>query len=75
MLSDGDLYLETLDIRANLLMCEEYDGATGFSEVIDLTAEQADCCARPASPAALMFQRAHRRKTLKASAGLSDAKR
>jgi hypothetical protein len=41
ILSDDDLYLETLDIRANLLMCEQYDGATGFSEVIDLTAEQA----------------------------------
>lgn len=41
ILSDDDLYLETLDIRANLLMCQEYDGATGFSEVIDLTAEQA----------------------------------
>lgn len=41
VLSDGDLYLETLDFRANLLMCEQYDGATGFSEVIDLTAEQA----------------------------------
>jgi GR25 family glycosyltransferase involved in LPS biosynthesis len=41
ILSDDDLYLETLDIRANLLMCEQYDGATGFSEVIDLTPEQA----------------------------------
>ena len=41
ILTDDDLYLETLDIRANLLMCEEYDGATGFSEVIDLTPEQA----------------------------------
>ena len=41
ILSDDDLYLETLDIRANLLMCEQYDGATGFSDVIDLTAEQA----------------------------------
>jgi hypothetical protein len=41
LLSDDDLYLETLDFRANLLMCEEYDGATGFSEVIDLTPEQA----------------------------------
>jgi hypothetical protein len=39
--TDNDLYLETLDIRANLLMCEEYDGATGFSEVIDLTPGQA----------------------------------
>ena len=41
LLTDSDLYLETLDVRANLLMCEEYDGATGFSHVIDLTAEQA----------------------------------
>jgi len=41
ILSDSDLYLETLDIRANLLMCEQYDGATGFSHVIDLTPEQA----------------------------------
>jgi GR25 family glycosyltransferase involved in LPS biosynthesis len=41
ILSDDDLYLEALDIRANLLMCEQYDGATGFSEVIDLTSEQA----------------------------------
>jgi len=41
ILSDSDLYLETLDIRANLLMCEEYEGATGFSHVIDLTPEQA----------------------------------
>lgn len=41
ILSDSDLYLETLDIRANLLLCEQYDGATGFSHVIDLTPEQA----------------------------------
>ena len=41
LLTDSDLYLETLDIRANLLMCEQYDGATGFNEVIDLTVEQA----------------------------------
>ncbi len=41
LLTDDDLYLETLDVRANLLMCEEYDGTTGFSEVIDLTPEQA----------------------------------
>ena len=41
ILSDGDLYLETLDFRANLLMCQEYEGATGFNEVIDLTPEQA----------------------------------
>jgi GR25 family glycosyltransferase involved in LPS biosynthesis len=41
LLTDSDLYLETLDIRANLLLCEQYDGTTGFSELIDLTAEQA----------------------------------
>jgi len=41
LLTDSDLYLETLDVRANLLLCEEYDGATGFSHVIDLSAEQA----------------------------------
>jgi hypothetical protein len=40
-LTDSDLYLETLDVRANLLMCEQYDGATGFDHVIDLTREQA----------------------------------
>ena len=27
-------------------MCEEYDGATGFSEVIDLTSEQAQLLRR-----------------------------
>lgn len=46
ILSDGDLYLETLDLRANLLMCEQYDGATGFSEAIDLTTEQAELLRR-----------------------------
>ena len=46
ILADGDLYLETLDIRGNLLMCEQYDGATGFSEVIDLTPEQAELLRR-----------------------------
>jgi glycosyl transferase, family 25 len=41
ILSDSDLYVETLDIRANLLMCEEYDGTTGLDHVVDLTTEQA----------------------------------
>lgn len=41
ILSENDLYLETLDLRANLRMCEEYEAATGYSEVIDLTQEQA----------------------------------
>lgn len=37
ILSDNDIYLETLDIRANLRMCERYDCVTGFSKIIDLT--------------------------------------
>ena len=40
ILSDSDIYVETLDIRANLRMCEAYDCATGFSEIIDLTGEE-----------------------------------
>lgn len=39
ILSDNDIYLETLDIRANLRMCERYDYVTGFSRIIDLTSE------------------------------------
>jgi glycosyl transferase, family 25 len=37
ILSDSDIYLETLDIRANLRMCERYDYVTGFNRIIDLT--------------------------------------
>ena len=43
---DDDVYLEAMDIRANLLMCEEYDAATGFSKVIELTPEQTDALRR-----------------------------
>ena len=39
ILSDDDIYLETLDIRANLLMCERYGGAAGFNRIIDLSNE------------------------------------
>ena len=39
ILSDSDIYLETLDIRANLRMCEQYDCVTGFSQIIDLNDE------------------------------------
>jgi glycosyl transferase, family 25 len=35
--SNSDLYLETLDIRANLRMCERYDYVTGFDQIIDLS--------------------------------------
>ena len=40
-LSPRDVYIEALDIRANLRMLEQYDAATGFDEVIDLTHDQA----------------------------------
>jgi GR25 family glycosyltransferase involved in LPS biosynthesis len=39
ILSDNDIYLETLDFRANLLMCEKHDCATGFSQIVDLSSE------------------------------------
>jgi len=42
ILSDSDLYLETLDIRANLRMCERYDRVTGCSHVIDLSHEASE---------------------------------
>ena len=41
ILSEHDIYIEALDIRANLRMCEQYDAATGFDEVIELTPDQA----------------------------------
>jgi GR25 family glycosyltransferase involved in LPS biosynthesis len=41
LLSPRDVYLEALDIRANLRLLEQYDAATGCDEVIDLTHEQA----------------------------------
>lgn len=41
IVSEGDIYLEALDIRANLRMLEEFDAATGFDDVIDLNPEQA----------------------------------
>jgi glycosyl transferase, family 25 len=39
---DDDIYLEAMDVRANLLTCEEYDAATGFSKIIELTPEQTE---------------------------------
>lgn len=38
VLSDGDLYLETLDFRANLIMCERHGRARGFGEIVELSA-------------------------------------
>jgi hypothetical protein len=40
LLSPRDVYLEALDIRANLRLLEQYDAATGFDEVFDLTHDQ-----------------------------------
>lgn len=40
VLSDSDIYLETLDFRANLRMCERYASATGFSGLVELTPEE-----------------------------------
>jgi len=37
--SNSDIYLETLDIRANLRMCERFDYVTGFNQIIDLSPE------------------------------------
>jgi len=37
--SNSDIYLETLDIRANLRMCERYDLVTGLNQIIDLSPE------------------------------------
>ena len=42
VLIDGDVYVEAMDMRANLLMCERYGAATGFSKIIELTPEQTD---------------------------------
>jgi GR25 family glycosyltransferase involved in LPS biosynthesis len=39
ILSDSNIYLETLDIRANLRMCERYDWVTGFAKSFDLTSD------------------------------------
>lgn len=42
ILSDSDIYLDSLHIRANLRMCERYDHVTGFSKIVDLTKEDSD---------------------------------
>ena len=42
ILSNSDIYLETLDIRANLRMCERYDLVTGFNQLIDLSPEASE---------------------------------
>jgi GR25 family glycosyltransferase involved in LPS biosynthesis len=39
IVSESDLFLETLDIRANLRMCERYDWVTGFAKSFALTSD------------------------------------
>jgi len=39
ILTDNNVYLETLHIRANLRMCERYDYVSGFHKIIDLDPE------------------------------------
>ena len=39
ILTDNNIYLETLHIRANLRMCERYDYVSGFDRIIDLDRE------------------------------------
>lgn len=39
--SPRDIYIEALDLRANLRILDQYDAATGFNEVIELTRDQA----------------------------------
>lgn len=40
VLSDSDIYLETLDFRGNLRMCERFASATGFSGLVELTKDE-----------------------------------
>jgi glycosyl transferase, family 25 len=40
--SNSDIYLETLDIRANLRMCERYDYVTGCNQIVDLSPEASE---------------------------------
>ncbi len=46
ILSDSDIYIEALDIRANLRMCEVFDAATGYDHIIDLNHDQAQLLRR-----------------------------
>ena len=39
ILTENDIYLETLDIRASLRMCERYDCVTGFAKTFELSNE------------------------------------
>lgn len=60
VLSDANLWLETLDFRANLRMCERYAAATGFSTMIELTAAESDRLRRTSSTRGLTAARPSR---------------
>ena len=41
ILAESDIFIEALDIRANLRMLEQFDAATGYSHAIDLSHDEA----------------------------------
>jgi len=41
ILAETDIFIEALDIRANLRMLEQYDAATGYDHVIELSQDEA----------------------------------
>lgn len=57
ILSDSDIYLETLHIRANLRMCERYDCVTGFSKIIDLDQEDSARLRNARTPQGIDFMK------------------
>jgi glycosyl transferase family 25 len=57
ILSDSDIYLETLHIRANLRMCEQYDYVTGFTQVIDLNEEDSRRLRKAKAPQGIDFMK------------------
>ena len=59
ILSDSDIYLETLHIRANLRMCERYDHVTGFSKIIDLNKKDSDRLRNTNTPQGIDFMKSH----------------
>jgi GR25 family glycosyltransferase involved in LPS biosynthesis len=59
ILSDSDIYLETLHIRANLRMCERYDHVTGFSRIIDLNKQDSARLRNTKTPQGIDFMENH----------------
>jgi glycosyl transferase, family 25 len=62
ILSDSDIYLDTLHIRANLRMCERYDHITGFSKIIDLTREDSQRLRNTKTAQGIDIMKNHSRK-------------